>query len=119
MDSTEQLIVQDEVLRDLPLHELYSRLFLHFGASYPHVLLLIAAVQACAIDANISKRSDRVLCALRAEGQGQRCAMLLYMLGHAWQAMGAGMDARAIVVKRIVSAWAEMKCGSDTLRARE
>ena len=71
------------------------------------MLLLIAVVQACAIDANKSKRSDRVLRALRAEGQGRKCAMLLYMLGHAWQAMGAGMDARAIVVKRIVSAWAE------------
>ena len=108
MDSTEQLIVQDEVLRDLPLHELYSRLFLHFGASYPHVLLLIAVVQACRH--RRKHINDRVLRALRAEGQGQKCAMLLYMLGHAWQAMGAGMDARAIVVKRIVSAWAERKC---------
>ena len=81
-----KLIVQDEVLRDLPLHELYSRLFLHFGASYPHVLLLIAAVQACAIDANISTTECCVHSELRAKDKSAQCSSTcLAMPGKRWE----------------------------------
>ena len=97
-----KLIVHDEVLRALPLHELYSRLFLQFGRSHHNVLLLVAVVQALAIDATISKSSDRVLRALRAEDQDYKSEMLLYMLGRAWQAMGSRIDARAIAVKTLL-----------------
>ena len=99
-----KLIVHDEVLRALPLqlHELYSRLFLHFGRFHHNVLLLVAVVQALAIDATISNSSDRVLRALRAEDQDYKSEMLLYMLGRAWQAMGPRIDARAIAVKTLL-----------------
>ena len=79
-----KLIVQDEVLRALPLHELYSRLFLHFSPSYPHVLLLIAVLQARAIDANISKRC--VDSELRAKDKRARCSSTcLAMPGKRWE----------------------------------
>ena len=46
-----------------------------------------------------------MLRALRAEGPGYKSSMLLFMLGHAWETMGAGVDARAVVVQTLVSAW--------------
>ena len=49
------LILRDDILRTLPLHVLYARLFLHFTASHQNVLLLAALVQALAIDAALCR----------------------------------------------------------------
>ena len=102
-----RIITSDDVLRTLPVHVLYSRLFLHFSSSHHNVLLLAALVQSLAIDATLSDDGTSLLGALKAESQEYKSRMLLYMLGHAWEAMGAGVDARAVVVESLVSSWVE------------
>jgi len=69
------LILRDDILRTLPLHVLYARLFLHFTASHQNVLLLAALVQALAIDAALAERGTSMLRALRAEGPGYKSSM--------------------------------------------
>ena len=108
------LIVRDNVLRTLPLHVLFSRLFLHFAASHHNALLLAALVQVLAIDATLSDQGMSVQRALKAEGTGYKGQMLLYLLGHAWEAMGAGFDVRAISVESLVRSWVEkQRLGGD------
>ena len=53
--SFSRMIMGDQILRALPLTELYSRAFLHFQSSYFNVLLLAALSHAAAMDVVLSE----------------------------------------------------------------
>ena len=44
------MIIRDDILRTLPLEELYSRALLHFHYRHVNILLLMALTQASAMD---------------------------------------------------------------------
>ena len=97
-----KLVVRDDILRQLPLAELFSRLFLHFANHHCNVLLLAAIVQAAAMDVTLTDTS--LIRSLKAEGQ-RKDKMLLFLVGRAWQAIGARGDASAVSVESLVKSW--------------
>lgn len=101
-----KMISRDEVLRTLPYEELYSRLFLHFQFNHINVLLLVALVQAAAMDAVLVEcGAARLLSALRREHKANKGKMLLFLMGRAWQAIRSKGDASAICVHSLVNEW--------------
>ena len=103
MDSARfKLVVRDDILRQLPFAELFSRLFLHFANNHCNVLLLAAIVQAAAMDVTLTDTS--LIRSLKAEGQ-RKDKMLLFLVGRAWQAIGARGDASAVSVESLVKSW--------------
>ena len=100
-----KLVVRDDILRQLPLAvplaELFSRLFF-FANNHCNVLLLAAIVQAAAMDVTLTDTS--LIRSLKAEGQ-RKDKMLLFLVGRAWQAIGARGDASAVSVESLVKSW--------------
>jgi len=72
------MVVRDASLRALPLEELYSRALLHFQNNHFNLLLLMALVQASAMDVVLAEcGAPRLPCLLsnkRAHAAEGRCS---------------------------------------------
>ena len=85
-----RMVLRDDVLRELPLEELYFRAFVHFQYNHFNVLLLAALVQAAAMDVVLAESAmSRLLPCLKSESKHNKGKMLLFMVGHAWQRINA------------------------------
>ena len=71
------MVMRDEVLSALPLAELYSRALLHFQHNHFNLLLLVAIIQANAIDMVLGEcgalRGCCLLSSVRARNTKVRC----------------------------------------------
>ena len=84
--SFSRMIMGDQILRALPLTELYSRAFLHFQSSYFNVLLLAALSHAAAMDVVLSECGmPMLLPSLKSESVDYKSKMLQYIVGRALQ----------------------------------
>ena len=64
------MVLRDDVLRELPLEELYFRAFVHFQYNHFNVLLLAALVQAAAMDVVLAESAmSRLLPCLKSESK--------------------------------------------------
>ena len=100
-----RMVLRDDVLRELPLEELYFRAFVHFQYNHFNVLLLAALVQAAAMDVVLAESAmSRLLPCLKSESKHNKGKMLLFMVGHAWQRINAH-DVCAITAESLVHKW--------------
>ena len=96
------IIMGDEVLRNLTLSELFCRLYSSTFVDEPSNILLLAAIwHAAAMDV----LSASILRCLRYDDQDHRRDMLFYLVSRAWQVIGEEMDVSHLSVKDIVTAW--------------
>ena len=83
-----RMVVRDASLCALPLEELYSRALLHFQHNHFNLLLLMALVQASAMDVVLAEcGAPRLLSALKQESARCRGKMLLFLVEPRWLAM--------------------------------
>lgn len=102
-----RMVVCDASLRALPLEELYSRALLHFQNNHFNLLLLMALVQASAMDVVLAEcGAPRLLSALKQESARCRGKMLLFLVGHAWLTVRK-QDPSMISVASLVHKWIE------------
>ena len=104
-----RMVVCDASLRALPLDhgELYSRALLHFQNNHFNLLLLMALVQASAMDVVLAEcGAPRLLSALKQESARCRGKMLLFLVGHAWLTVRK-QDPSMISVASLVHKWIE------------
>jgi hypothetical protein len=102
-----RMVVRDASLWPLPLEELYSRALLHFQHNHFNLLLLMALVQASAMDVVLAEcGAPRLLSALKQESAHCRGKMLLFLVGHAWLTVRK-QDPSMISLASLVHKWIE------------
>ena len=105
-----RVVMRDDVLRALPLAELYSRACLHFQHNHFNLMLLVALVQAAAMDVVLSECGmPRLLPCLRRECNEYKGRMLVFLVGYVWQTIRAH-DASTINTHLLVHKWMEASC---------
>ena len=103
------MIMGDQILRALPLTELYSRAFLHFQSSYFNVLLAALCFHMLRPWMWFCRNVVCQCCCLlsRARVWTTKSKILLYIVGRALQTARV-QDVSAVNVASLTHAWVEM-----------